>query len=129
MAEEFPKIRHKQLKFRVDGYRNKRIKQLKTEVLGYYDKGRNEIVVNVSPCSFSAEYEFYGFRGLVRSLTATVIHELSHWATKSMSGHNGKATLRNTFRTRHFLQCDLWTLRIHSILYDLQKKDSCRTYF
>jgi len=116
MAEEFPKIIYGKFKLPVNA-------------VAYCIENGNKIIIDVSPRSFRAEYEFYGFRGLVRSLTATVIHELSHWATKSMSGHSGKATLRNLFRTRNLLQCDLWTLRIHSVLYDLQRKDSCRTYF
>jgi len=104
-------------------------KQLKAKVNGYYDRDANKIVVNVSPCSFKAEYLFYGFRGLVRDLSATVIHELTHWATDSMNGHKDKRTLENLFRTRNLLECDLWTLKIHSILYDLQRKDSYKTYF
>jgi len=104
-------------------------KQLKAKVSGYYDRDANKIVVNTTPCSFGAEYEFYGFRGLIRDLTATVIHELTHWATGNMNGHGDKRTLENLFRTRRLLECDLWSLKIHSILYDLQRKDSYKTYF
>jgi len=111
---KFPKIIHKQLKAKFNGY---------------YDRDANKIVVNVSPCSFGAEYEFYGFRGLIRDLTATILHELTHWGTNSMKGHNDKATLRNTWRTRRLLQCDLWTMILHSILYDLQRKEPYKPYF
>jgi len=104
-------------------------KQLKAKVNGYYDRDVNKIVVNTTPCSFGAEYEFYGFRGLIRDLTATILHELCHWASDSMKGHNDKRTLRNTWRTRRLLQCDLWTMILHSILYDLQRKEPCKTYF
>lgn len=103
--------------------------QLETKFSGCYDRPANKITVNVSPCSFGVEYEFYGFRGLLRDLSATILHELTHWATTSMRGHSGKATLGNLFRTRNLLECDLWTLRIHSILYDLQRADSYKTYF
>jgi len=104
-------------------------KQLKAKVNGYYDRDANKIVINTTPCSFGVEHEFYGFRGLIRDLTATILHELTHWGTNNMNGHNSKATLRNTWRTRRFLECDLWTMIIHSILYDLQRKDSYKTYF
>jgi hypothetical protein len=113
LMAKFPKIIYKQLKARINGY---------------YDRDANKIVVNVSPCSFKAEYLFYGFRGLVRDLSATVIHELTHWATDSMNGHNGKRTLENLFRTRRLLECDLWTLIIHSVLFDLQRKEPHKTY-
>jgi hypothetical protein len=111
---KFPKIIHK---------------QLKTKFSGYYDRDANKIMVNVSPCSFGVEYEFYGFKGLLRDLSATILHELTHWATTSMRGHNGKATLGNLFRTRRLLECDLWTLKIHSVLFDLQRREPHKTYF
>lgn len=111
---QFPKIIHE---------------QLKTNFSGYYDRDDNKIMINISPCSFAGEYEFYGLRGLIRDLTATVIHELTHWATTNMNGHGDKRTLRNTWRTRRLLECDLWTARIHWILYDLQRKEPYKTYF
>jgi hypothetical protein len=104
-------------------------KQLKAKVSGYYDRKTNKIIINTTPCSFGVEYEFYGLKGLIRDLTATILHELTHWGTNSMKGHNGKATLGNLFRTRRFLECDLWSLRIHSVLYDLQRTKPYKIYF
>jgi len=112
---KFPKIRYGKLETK--------------GINGIYHRDTNEIAIDVSPCSFGVEYEFYGFRGLTRDLTATVIHELCHWATSNLNGHNDKRTLGNSFRTRRLLQCDSWTLKIHSVLYDLQKTDSHRVYF
>jgi len=104
-------------------------RQLETSnINGVYYRDTNKIVVNISPSSFKAEYEFYGFRGLVRSLSAILIHELTHWATRSFKGHEDRRTVSNSWRTRNVLNCDLWTLRIHSILYDLQRKNPCYTY-
>jgi len=119
---KFPKIRYEKQRIQY-------AKQPKTKIVGCYLAETNEIVIDIHPDTFSVEYEFYGFRGLTRDLTATVIHELCHWATNSMNGHNDKRTLGNSFRTRRLLECDLWTLKIHSILYDLQKTDSHRVYF
>ena len=112
---KFPKIRYGKLETK--------------GINGIYHRDTNEIAIDVSPCSFKIEYEFYGFKGLIRDLSATVIHELCHWATRNLNGHNDKRTLGNLFRTRRLLQCDLWTLKIHSVLYGLQKTDSDRVYF
>jgi hypothetical protein len=114
VSKKFPKIRYG---------------KLETSVYGCYVRNDNKIIIDVSPHKLSGEYEFYGFRGLIRDLTATVIHELCHWATSNLNGHNDKRTLGNSFRTRRLLECDLWTLKIHSVLYDLQKTDSHRVYF
>ena len=111
----FPKIIH-------EGMSNRKCYACYVEPL-------NVVFINVSPFSFKHEYELYGFSGLKRDLSMRVIHELCHWATDSMKGHDVRKVTSNLFRSRILLEIDLWTLKIHSILYDLQRKNPHNIYF
>ncbi|MCJ7431508.1 hypothetical protein MUO83_09915 [Candidatus Bathyarchaeota archaeon] len=76
----------------------------------------NKIGIDISPFNLKVEYRCYGVSGLIRDLSATVIHELCHWATGNLNGHH-KVEWQN-------LECDSWTLKIHSIIWRIGQRDN-----
>lgn len=73
------------------------------ETIALYRKIRryHTIIIFLHPkmTIYQYEYRVYGVRGLTRELTVDILHELIHWATDSMEGH------------------ERWDKRLHSIVY------------
>ena len=103
-------------------------KILRENTSGFYLPERNLIVIDITPEKLKPEYKLYGLKGIIRDLSATVIHELTHWATSSLDGHEWKRMFKNPYRCRGILTVDYWTYIIHSILYDLQRTQPKKTY-
>ena len=74
-------------------------------IIGQYFIDKNMIVVYINPkvINVYGSYRDYGFRGLIRSLSVTIVHELIHWATELLenSGH----------------ETDSWNKTLNSIVY------------
>jgi hypothetical protein len=86
-------------------HRQTAYKTIISTTIGKYNIDKNKIVVYVNPKVINADesYKYYGLRGLIRSISVILVHELTHWATelKDNSGH----------------ESDLWDKTLNSIVY------------
>ena len=117
--DKFPKIK------------SGKIEQLNPKFIctALYSRDDNFIAVDITPKAFKSEYDLYGFSGLIRDLSVTIIHELTHWASNKMSGHRKKVVMSNSYRSlKYAYRTGLWNLIIHSVIYDLQRKEPYKTY-